>query len=854
MASFKMGGSRKFSAIVGQRSNSSVSRVEVQLAHMHHSSLTEEIERLVQENADFARSLALLEEVTRKRSDELDNASLLLSREAEHMEKCDADLLQLETTSNELAEKVANVREGQSASRFRHRQLQRMVMRAQDARNVAKQKAEGLQKSLESKSTAHEVHELQVKLAQVQQESEVLDASKSDLLTKLEDFRAEVKNKFAERARILSDLKQLRILQIDTALRRKEITMQAQGVSKRQERRLKKASIANSKRKTVTESVLANMSCSLSRYEKTVRKIQKTTGIWDVNTVVDRFFSQESKRTQLEKDLVEATERRKLLEQRLEQSTAQLLHAREYGVESSGQDVADLGLLEGQVTESGARLRHQRETFRTSYRLIVALVEGTRTLARGLNANVPPELQRVLEADSFSSGSFANQYARLAKMMLGDLLSRLVYILNHAPGARGSLENAAADDAFPPSRARMRRKLSNVSQVSVQAQQWVFEYASVASPTSPASAASPGQASRAMLRAASPTELQTLQQVERSLNSILHNNIAALGASKSVGNTKPSGRGVAATSAGPKGEDLRTRNIRVCSRRGSWNTPDSSFSTSASKLAIAGPPHQGKDHEREQTLNSMLKNMVETQGKVTALENAGTGKTKQDSDESLRGKKSSNGAGGSAVAAKTSSNADKLHNKDDALADTIETIDDLEDIAEAKSCFGFLRNNPPTGAEEIARSTTRSMRRRLNSGEKEAPQEVFDETLNHNRVLFNLLGARRTEFARPEAIPAKDLYKDVIRSDIKKPCFTREEIKLLSSHLVKQDSQAKTLTELAAKARGSWRENGSMRSLGSRAGGASKVALLPASVLTAAERQRAAKASSPRTIPSSFRL
>lgn len=737
--SFIMGGSnRKFSSVTGSyHSSSTFSRVDVQLTRMHHSTLLDEITRLVQENAKFAKSLATIEDTINKQQEQLAVVSLEFSQNTEEFER---DQLETQRATERVAhirEQLQTVHSNCDLNRFRERQLNRMLFRSQDERNVAKNQMENLQNLMDAQGVQQEMRELQLKYKEAQQIVEALQAKRVALEEKQKIYREAFKSKFTERAQILSEVQQLRILQIDTALRRKEIAMLAQGdVSKRQERKLKQTSLINAKRKTATEGVLANMKCSVSRYEKTIRKIQQSTGIWDVNTVVDRFFSQESKRTHLEKELVECNERRKELEQRLVQATSQLLHAREYGVDSSGQNVADLSEIEGRVAESSARMRHIQADFRDTYRLILSLVEGSLTLARGLYITIPPELQSVLDPEALDAPTYTANYGKVAKTLLAELLGRLVYILNFAPSCQDLAGETSVEIGGTPSKSRIRRKGSNSSHVPVRPHELI--------PISPMSPSAGSGHKSPIPRSASPAELATLQQMEKSLNSILQ--------------SPPTASALTHDS-----------NIRVKPRRDSVPQP-TIVQSAPQRLTI--PQAREREHQRKQTLNKMLKSMVDPRNKRS------TSPADSQSDEGA------------------DSEVEMYSEKHDISEDVTKrksqaSIPSQDGILETEedTCFAFLHGNTSVQCDDVARAVTRNLRRRQSTGSS----DDNNETLQHNRVLFNLLGHRRSDYGQPEAISAQDLYNEVLRKDMKVPCFSRDDIKLLSKHLVKQDKQAQNL-------------------------------------------------------------
>ncbi|CAK9099062.1 Uncharacterized protein SCF082_LOCUS46414 [Durusdinium trenchii] len=768
---------------------------------MQRETLLEEIRRLTNENSIFSRHVAKMEAKVHQREKQLQEMSINVAQSDLAFNEEQEIGVVLKRQLLDMQQKLRQSHAQFSEAAFRHKQLVRMHLRALDMKNLSKQRAEAGRSPSEMETAEASMHEYRMRLKQTQQETETLRTQAASLGRALEDLKTEHREKYAARGKMLSEIHQLRIIQIDTILRRKDIMLQARGdLTKQERKKLRQSSLAIAKRRTVVDSVLANAHCQLSKYERVIRRIQAETGIRDLGTVVERFFSQESKRKRITQELEAAQAKHAALKARLEHDKLKLQHARDYGVESSStEQVHDLGSIEQRVRSARVTMRYKLESMRKTFQLVVTLVDGILPLAKQLFIAIPAEFFGALELHQLDSSKYVAQYGTTARLVCSEIGKRIAHILKLASAndtVRAEIEkhvqeelDDALDNQFSghsdsqlvrwptndlKSLLTDNRKGSS-SPLAPEAPGGIARQ-----PSRLRSSNSHVQDAESLLRSrqaveenntgAPNTEQLVLRHVERSLNSFLQTKAPEVFNASNI-RVKP-------RPPSPKSQPLvLARGIQISS-------PVSPIEEGGSGREQPMALGMGLDDDVDESSESSGKDMPPTPAM------AGSKNRKRQENRVTRRKRrestTSNPSDQEALRNDTMSRSCA----EDADAHTLEAILDDDGADPSDNCFAFLQNGFRHGVDDVVKLSLKNLKLRF-----EDKLKINFDLHDHNKLLFELIGENRFHFAQPEAITAKELYSSFLRKDMKRTCFARSHIKMISTQLLNQDDQSSKILE-----------------------------------------------------------
>lgn len=125
---------------------------------------------------------------------------------------------------------------------------------------------------------------------------------------------------------------------------------------------------------------------------------------------------------------------------------------------------------------------------------------------------------------------------------------------------------------------------------------------------------------------------------------------------------------------------------------------------------------------------------------------------------------------------------------DDASCASEESV--AESDKDIPNCFDFLDEGFNHDSDALAEIVARRAKIEAKA-DKGDTEPVHGRVFEHNRRLFHIIGEGRLDHLHPEAISAKELYTRYIRENgLKQTCFSRQDAKMLSEHLLTQEKQS----------------------------------------------------------------
>jgi len=279
---------------------------------------------------------------------------------------------------------------------------------------------------LEQRSYKSHGKKLELQVLEINQEKEVLEQEYLQERKSLDKLRMKNDAALSKKKKVLQDAEELRTMQFKTTLRRREIVLLAAGdMTQKAEKQLRRRSIEQAMKLGVVGGVLASLNAHLTKYERCMIKLQEVSGINDIGEVIDKFFAQEAKRTELEKEKATILKRIEFSKSCNFSLIAQLSHLKEYGVELQETELSDTASLEDSILQSNVIIRNCTNKYNANRNLLMTLIEGIIPIARSLAVNIPVDIYKPIAKESMLNVPTIQAYAAYTKQILTVAQKRL---------------------------------------------------------------------------------------------------------------------------------------------------------------------------------------------------------------------------------------------------------------------------------------------------------------------------------------------------------------------------------------------------------------------------------------------